>query len=178
MDSKLLKFQSTSGLGTKQWGPSGWFFLFSCIMGGYPFKIDPKNKEHVQIRKHFKNMFTSLMYTMPCIFCRNSFKQFLKDYPIKESLVGRIELMNWLYVIRDKVNKKLISQERECYNNEKKRLKIKYYKGSISKTEYYEKIDKIKSDIYTKESPPFIEILEMYEKYRAVCSPKAKTCSI
>ena len=37
------KYHSTSGLSTKSWGPNGWYFLFSCIMGGYPIKIDKKN---------------------------------------------------------------------------------------------------------------------------------------
>lgn len=178
----FTKYHSTSGLSTKSWGPSGWYFLFSCIMGGYPIKIDPKNKDHMLIKRHFKNMLLSLGYTMPCIFCRNSFKEFCKQLPIDNHLSGRIELMKWLYDIRDKVNKKLIAQEQECYNNEKKRLKRIYYSSSktnIDKQNYYKNVELFKTKtLITQTSPPFKEILDKYESIRAVCSNRAKTCAL
>lgn len=176
------KYHSTAGLATKLWGPSGWNFLFSCIMGGYPPKINNHNKEHLVVKRHFKNMFKSLGYTMPCIFCRESYKGFLKESPIEPALVGRIELMRWLYDIRTKVNKKLMKQELECYNNEKKRLKKIYHSlppTQNNKNEYYSNIQKFKEKtLITKPSPPFKEILDKYESLRAVCSNKAKTCAL
>ena len=63
-------------------------------------------------------MLLSLGYTMPCIYCRESFKKFCKELPIESSLSGRIELMRWLYDLRNKVNEKLIAQEKKCYNDE------------------------------------------------------------
>lgn len=172
-------YHSTSGLATRAWGPSGWFFLFSCIMGGFPPHIDPTNKEHKLIQKHFKNMFVSLGYTMPCVYCRNSYKQFAKELPIEPFLKGRIELMSWLYQVRDKVNKKLIQQERECYNNEKKKLKKMYYNKEISKEEYYIQTAQVKKETFiTQPSPSFDEVLKKYESIRATCSKKAKTCSL
>ena len=110
------QFLSNSGLATKKWGPSGWYFLFSCIMGAYPSHLDIYNKDHRKIKKHFKNMFENLCYTMPCIFCRQSFKQFYKELPFENFMTARLQLMNWLYLIKDKVNKKLIKQEKQCLN--------------------------------------------------------------
>lgn len=172
-------FQSTSGLSTKSWGPSGWYFLFSCIMGAYPVKLDKNNKAHLQIKSQFKSMLRGLSTVMPCIFCRESFKQFYKELPIEPYLVGRLELMYWLYLIRDKVNNKLINQERQCYNTEKKRLKHMYQKRKISEAQYYQMLQKVKSEtLITKSSPPFLDVLHKYESIRAVCSAKAKTCSL
>lgn len=176
------KYNSLSGLSTKHWGPSGWYFLFSCIIGGYPPQIDPKNKEHQQIKKHFTNMLKSLGYTMPCVYCRNSYKQFLKELPIEPFLTGRLKLFEWLYLIRNKVNEKLINQERQCYNNEKKRLKKIYNnsnKTQQDKDQYYSKLKQFKKETFiTTPSPPLKEILDKYESIRANCSNSAKTCSI
>lgn len=172
-------FLSTSGLSTRSWGPSGWFFLFSCIMGTYPPKLNPKDSKHIIIRKHFKQMFVNLEYTMPCIFCRESFKKFRKELPIEPFLKGRIELMYWLYLIKDKVNNKLINQEKECFSIEKKKLLFKLNKKQITNKEYNIQLKKIKKEtIITKQSPPFVEILLKYEAIRAKCSKKAKTCSL
>lgn len=176
------KYMSTSGLATKSWGPSGWYFLFSCVMGGFPPKIDLKNKEHCEIKKHFKNMFTSLAYTMPCVYCRNSYKQFLEELPIDPFLTSRLKLLEWLYLIRNKVNDKLIKQEKKCYNDEKKRLKRQYHntdKTPNDKQIYYTKLREFKKETFiTNPSPPFSEVLDKYESIRATCSNRAKTCSI
>ena len=69
-------YNSTSGMSTKHWGPAAWNFLFTSIMGTYPFKIDLSIPEHIIIRHNFKQLLTSLRIIMPCIFCRNSFTDF------------------------------------------------------------------------------------------------------
>jgi hypothetical protein len=181
-DIDYTKYYSKSGLSTKMWGPNGWYFLFSCIMGGYPVKLDNKNKDHKNIKRHFKNMILSLGYTMPCIFCRDSFRDFCKELPIDKHMNGRIELMHWLYLIRNKVNRKLIAQEKKCYNDEKKRLKKIYYNGNKTEDEknnYYKSLDEFRKKTFiTESSPPFKEVLDKYESIRAVCSTKAKTCAL
>lgn len=172
-------FHSTSGLATSKWGSAGWYFLFSCIMGAYPVKLDQTNKTHLHIKSQFKSLLKGLDVVMPCIFCRESFKQFYKELPIKPYLAGRLELMYWLYLIRDKVNNKLINQEKQCYNTEKKRLKLMYNKRKISESQYYQMLKQVKKDtLFTQPSPPFIDVLHKYESIRAVCSNKAKTCSL
>lgn len=172
------KYMSTSGMATRQWGPSGWEFLFSCIMGGYPPVIEAGNPEHVEVKHHFKKMFVSLGYTMPCIFCRQSYQLFCKELPIDAFLSGRLELMSWLYLIRDKVNRKLMKQERECYIDEKRRLQRDLSQRVISKEMYYaEKTALRRKTLFTRPSPPFKEVLDTYESMRATCSTKTKTCA-
>lgn len=172
------KYHKTAGLSTKHWGPSGWYFLFACIMGAYPIKLDKSNREHIEIRRHFKNMIGSLRYTMPCIFCRNSFRGFYKELPIENFLCGRIELMLWLYLIRDRVNQKLILQETEAFEKERSRLNKLRLKGKLGDSEYKNQLTKFRKKIcITKPSPPFREILDKYESIRANCSKRTKTCS-
>lgn len=172
-------YDQSSGMSTKHWGPAAWKFLFTSIMGRYPFKLDMENAEHILIRNAFKNMLTSLQIVMPCIYCRESFKIFLLELPIEPYLVGRIELMYWLYLMKDKVNKKLLNQENQCYNDEKRRLKGMFYNGLITEEEYYKQAQGFKEETFnTIPTPPFKEVLDQYESLRAVCSDKAKTCAL
>lgn len=171
------KYSGNGGAKTRIWGPSLWNFLFTSIIARYPVKIDKNNKEHILIKTEFEHLFKSLGIILPCVFCRESYKGFLKELPIDKHLVGRIELMYWLYLIKDKVNKKLIKQENECYNDEIKKLKNMYYNRELSKQEYYIKKEKAKKEIFiTIRTPPFKNVLDKYEEHRATCSKKAKKC--
>jgi hypothetical protein len=171
------KYNSASGAATSKWGPSCWDFLFTSIIGRYPFAIDKNNKEHLLLKKEFKTLLLNLKNILPCIFCRNSFKIFITELPIEPYLIGRVQLMYWLYLIKDKVNTKLINQEKKCYNNEKKRLKIQYRNNEISKDEYYLLLNKFKKSTFiTIPSPSFKKVLDKYENNRAVCSKKSLSC--
>jgi hypothetical protein len=172
-------YMGTSGMATSVWGTHAWNFLFTCIMGRYPVAYNKNDKEHRQIKQEFESLLTSLDVIMPCIYCRNSFKGFLKELPIKPYLIGRMELMYWLYLMKDKVNKKLITQERKCYNEEKRKLKNLVRKGELSEIDYYTKVENVKKETFkTVMTPPFKEVLDRYEQIRAVCSPLAKTCAL
>lgn len=173
------KYYSDQGMATKKWGPAAWQFLFTCIMGHYPININIKNIEHLHLRERYRCMLESLQFIMPCIYCRNSFKQFFEELPIEEYLVGRIELMYWLYLMKNKVNDKLVHQENLCYNNEKKRLKSLFSAKMITEDEYYKKIEEYKnneSTFQTKNNVTFKEVLDQYEANRAICSDKSKSC--
>jgi len=172
-------YNSKSGMSTKHWGPAAWSFLFTSIMGTYPFRLNLSIPEHVIIRYNFKQLLTSLTIVMPCIFCRNSFKQFLQELPIEDYLIGRIELMYWLYQMKDKVNNKLLNQENQCYYDEKKRLSILYANKKITKEEYKEKLSQFKKNTFkTVPTIPFKDVLDKYESIRAACSKKSKTCAL
>jgi hypothetical protein len=171
------KFLSTSGMRTTYWGPNAWNFLFVSILGTYPEKINNNDKNHIRIKKEFKNLFNSLGYIMPCIYCRDSYKQFIKEMPVENSMSGRIELFTWLYNLKDKVNNKLIKQEKECFNTEKKKLDLLLKNNKINKIEYNNSINNVKEIIFiTKKSPSLIQVLKKYEVNRASCSTKSKTC--
>ena len=168
-------YHSLQGMATSKWGPSCWDFLFTSIIGRYPIKI--KTNDDKIIKKTFKEFLNGLQVILPCIFCRNSLNVFIKELPIEPYLVGRIELMYWMYLIKDKVNKKLICQEKKCYKDEKIKLKKMYSDKLINENEYYNKIKEFKKNTFvTTQTPPFKEVLDKYEKSRAVCSKKALTC--
>lgn len=173
--SKL--FHSKSGMNTKYWGPRAWDFLFTSILGTYPVKI--VTLEDVNTKIVFENLLTNLGYIMPCVYCRNSFKIFIKELPIEPYLSGRIDLMYWLYQIKDKVNKKLFHQEEKCYQEEKKKLKQELYNKMITKKEYNDKLKEFKyNNFKTISTPSFQEVLLKYEKQRAKCDKRAKRCSL
>ncbi len=140
------EFLNDSGMNTKEWGPGLWKFLFISILGRYPKKIDEKKREHQIIKKSFKDLLINLEHILPCVFCRDSYKIFITELKIEPFLIGKIELMYWLYLIKDKVNKKLIDQEKLTGIN------------------------------CTIETPPFIDVLQMYSEYRATCSIQMKKC--
>jgi hypothetical protein len=171
------KYLSLSGMKTTFWGPAAWNFLFTSVLGTYPEQINIKNKEHLRIKKEFKNLFISLSYVMPCIYCRESYKEFIKEMPIDSHLSGRIKLFFWLYKLKDKVNKKLIKQENECFKKEHAKLLLKYNEKKINKVQYKCLYEKLETDIYyTTPTPTFNEVLNHFEQYRAGCDNKSKTC--
>lgn len=165
--SKLTKFSSPMGLSTKIWGPSMWESLFSSIMGAFPYKIEEDNKLHIQIRNDFKNLFSSLQYTLPCCVCQVSYRIYWLELPIDNYLSGRVKLCEWLYKIKDKVNKKLIAQELERFKAEKIRITNIYKKKDITRANYDKLIDKLKDKICrTQKSPSFQYVLNYYESKR------------
>jgi hypothetical protein len=167
------EYNSKSGMATAEFGPPAWKFLFISILGRYPVKVDKRIKEHLILQKEFKHFLTSLQYILPCVFCRNSFKDFLKIIPIKNFLGSRVELMFWLYSMKDLVNKKLINQELKCYINEKRILK----RASTNTKEYtYQKQILKQKTFITKPSPPFKQVLDYFESFRATCSKKSLSC--
>jgi len=95
-----------NGMITKVWGPPGWLFLH-CITFGFPFKIDPSNPDHLQKQKDYRDFFTLIGNVFPCKYCRDSYKLFIKDLPIENSLDSRENLTKWLYDVHNKVNEKL-----------------------------------------------------------------------
>ncbi len=167
---------SSNGIKTTFWGPHAWAFLFSTIAGSYPIRYDPHNKDHQRIVKGFAQMFKSLVHTLPCSYCRQSYTRFIKELPIKDHMNSRISMMRWLYILHDKVNQKLIQQEKECYNTEQSKLKELLRRKQITNSKYKQELLKLKSILITKSSPPFDKILNKYEKERAGCHPKNKNC--
>ncbi len=161
------KFSSPMGLSTKEWGPSMWESLFSSIMGAFPYKIEENNKSHIQIRNEFKNLFSSLQHTLPCCVCQESYRIYWLELPIDNYLSGRVKLCEWLYKIKDKVNKKLINQEIERFKAEKIKINNIYKKKDITRVNYDKLIDKLKDKIFfTQKSPPFQSVLNYYESKR------------
>jgi len=78
-----------SSMDTRYWGPSGWD-LFHRI------SFHSKNPQDV---------LANIAEVLPCKFCRNSTRRFVKELPYDRYNPGE-----WLYKIHNKVNHKLRSQ--------------------------------------------------------------------
>ena len=82
------------------WGPSAWKFLHS-ITFSYPQDPDEDTK------KHFKTLFETLQYTLPCSHCRKSYINIYKYICIDQYLDSREGLTFWLFIVHNLVNRKL-----------------------------------------------------------------------
>lgn len=99
-----------NGLCTSTWGNPGWFFLHS-VTAGYPVDpddFDSSNGDPIgHTRRVYTNFFTHTGDVLPCRFCRESYKLFIKDLPIEDYIHSRSALFEWLFKIHNKVNEKL-----------------------------------------------------------------------
>lgn len=85
----------------KVWGPTLWDKFFKRA-SNYP----EKNPTYGQ-RKLFKDYYKHYLNNLPCMLCTPSYKRFWREVPIDNYLDSRRDLIMWLYLIKDKVNKKL-----------------------------------------------------------------------
>ena len=91
---------------TRVWGRPGWTFLH-CIAHNYQPGVHKPNE--------YRAFFKLLGSTLPCKYCRQSYKRFFKQIPIENFMGSQKEMAYWLYLIHNKVNDKLRSQG--LYNN-------------------------------------------------------------
>ena len=95
---------------TRFWGPDGWRLMHSIVVN-YPTNPTKLDKEM------YKLFFESVEYVLPCIYCRNSFHQYIRELPIDSSLENNKKLSKWMYEIHNKVNQKLLSQRLHVNTN-------------------------------------------------------------
>ena len=152
---------------TTVWGPAGWIFLHS-ITFNYPEVIDENDADHCERRKYTKQLFENLQYTLPCRYCRESFKIFLSELPIDEHLSCRKDITKWLYHIHNKVNAKLRKQEMEAVENKFIELETKVKNKQMSGNAAYRELKTfVEKTMITDVDPSFDEVCEKYESYRA-----------
>jgi len=100
------------GFQTAVWGPTAWVFLHS-ITFSYPDKPD------AETRAQFFNFFKSMMYVLPCKYCRDSYASYCKSSgPLglkMKRFESRATLTKWLYDIHDAVNLKLDKKDRPTF---------------------------------------------------------------
>ena len=99
---------SGNGFVTSSWGPPAWEFL---TFAAYGYPVDPDSFDRDNglpvgtTKMRYKTFFTSIGDILPCKFCRDSYRIFIKEIPIK--LGSRNELTYWLWQIHNRVNEKL-----------------------------------------------------------------------
>lgn len=93
-------------MNTQFWGPPGWELLH-ILTFNYPKKPTEKQKTEWEL------FFKSIGFVLPCKYCRESYKFFLKenDTLFKNFWDKRESVIKWLYLIHNKVNNKLKNQK-------------------------------------------------------------------
>lgn len=170
------RYESTSGMSTKHWGPAYWMFLFTSVLGTYPVRVDWSNSDQVFVVNEFKKTIHALISILPCVFCRESLNFFIAELPLNDFLDSRMEMMYWLYLIKDKVNRKLLRQEDLVLQKQYREISRLYYPGS---KEYLAAMQECNNSSFrTVPTPSFKEVLDYYESFRAECVTEAKKCVI
>lgn len=155
---------------TNVWGPPGWVFLH-CITVGYPYKINPKNKEHMIRKKHIKIFFNSLAYVLPCTYCRESFLQYITEHPIDKHLNTRKKLAKWFYDLHNKINKKLGVPKCDIPSFQEFYQKYETYRAKCKKTTKKDRIKrKEKGCINPKDGIPKRTHIKIFDIFGEDCS--------
>ena len=94
------------------WGNSAWKFLHSITFNYGDENGNPTKKE----KTIYKAYFNLVPYILPCDTCRESFLCVVKENPIDKHLKNRYSLIKWLYILHNKVNKKLEKDEHSEIN--------------------------------------------------------------
>ena len=92
---------------TTRWGPDGWLLLHS-IAYCYTF---PKPGDCEASPAIYKRFFCSLQHILPCVYCRRSYAQYMREIPIAPYLdPEHPQLFQHVYMIHNRVNGKLRGQ--------------------------------------------------------------------
>lgn len=85
---------------SKEWGPHFWKTMH-FVAHSYP---DNPTKSQ---KKHYERFYESFRVVLPCSVCRKSYNIYMDKFPIKKFLRNRLHLTFWVYIIHQKVNRKL-----------------------------------------------------------------------
>lgn len=118
-------------MNTASWGPDGWKLLHS-IAYCYTFNDDNDNQYHSIPPSIYKRFFAAIQHLLPCVYCRRSYAQYMKDLPIKEYLEPK-RLFYHIYLIHNKVNAKLRDQGYNDKPDPSYEEVKQFYKGYVKK---------------------------------------------
>ena len=94
---------------TVYWGPAGWRFLHILT---FLYPEIPDTGDKILMR----DMMWLIPDILPCKYCRASFTKYMANLDITPALESRDLLVEWLYKMHNKINKKLRAQG-FCYHN-------------------------------------------------------------
>lgn len=109
---------------TQFWGPAGHKLNHSIA---YCYAFGLYNND---IPKHIiTSFFKSEKYVLPCIYCRRSYSQYLKELPFTEE----DNVFKWTYLLHNKINNKLRKQGYLEEKDPKYESVVKKYKRFVKK---------------------------------------------
>lgn len=109
-------------MNTASWGPDGWKLLHSIA---YCYTYEKDNED----RKKVKRFFMSIKHLLPCVYCRRSYSLYMKELPIE----NYNNVFYHLYLIHNKVNKKLRDQGYNDQPNPPFRKVLQFYQSYVKK---------------------------------------------
>ena len=104
------------------WGPHAWFFLHSITL------VYPDNPTE-QEKKNYFDFFKTLGNILPCMICRENYKNHFLKHPLGKALHSKKDFQNWLVTIHNEVNK-IHKKEKFTYSQFKKLYDNIYDKGT------------------------------------------------
>lgn len=150
-EEDVNKSNANNGLITKIWGPAMWDSVHS-ITFGYPLEPSKEDKER------YKIFFTYLGFVLPCIFCKQSYQQFISDnmdnMPDTHQELYQELIKTGDTVLNDKVFESRDSLCRwgwRLHNTVNKKLDVDY-------------------------GVTYDEFVDKYESYRAKCTHTGNVC--
>lgn len=128
----------------KIWGPYFWFTM-RCV--AYNYSNTPTYPE----KKIICDFYNNLSNLLPCKKCRSNFKNLLDKYPIENYLYNRNQLLNWVEMMYQYIDKETKEQEHHLFQVYKQNANYttycpkheKYFIGNIPK-----KKDNLKNKYY------------------------------
>ena len=106
------------------WGSSGWKLLHTLALlydkskecetreekeGDKEGDKEEKEENKKEVKKTLSIFLKNVQYVLPCIFCRRSYRKYIKEFPLNPFLESH-NLFEWVYHIHNKVNDKLREQ--------------------------------------------------------------------
>jgi FAD-linked sulfhydryl oxidase len=86
------------------WGPIFWSTLHIASLS---YSDQPTERQ----RKNVKAFYESMVDVLPCPVCRHHYETNLKEMPLDEALNSRMELVQWVWKMHNKINVQLGKRE-------------------------------------------------------------------
>ena len=84
-------------MSSKEWGPKLWYILH-LISFNYPENPD------IITKRYHHDFFENLKHVIPCVICRNHYKNHLENNPITPHLDDRYSFSKWVVDLHNQVN--------------------------------------------------------------------------
>jgi hypothetical protein len=86
------------------WGPIFWSTLHIASLG---YSDKPTDRQ----KKNIIAFYESLIDVLPCPICRKHYEQNLEEMPVKDAADSRMELIQWVFKMHNRVNVQLGKKE-------------------------------------------------------------------